>query len=164
MKRLQAFIYRAVKWKARNGLMLLRISLGIVFFWFGFLKFFPGYSSAEEIAGKTILRISFGFVKPGFSMPFLACWECFIGIGFLTKKFIPVILGLMYLQMVGTLLPLVLFPSETWEHQFVPTLLGQYIIKNFVLISGGIVLGSTIYGGSIIVNHSEAINIADKYK
>ena len=44
-------------WNARNGLIILRWSLGIIFFWFGFVKFFPGVSEAEEIATKTITSL-----------------------------------------------------------------------------------------------------------
>lgn len=142
---------RIVAWKARNGINILRICLGIIFIWFGMLKFFPGMSSAEEIAGRTILRLTFGWVKPSFSMPALAIWECIIGIGLITKAWLRLVLILLYLQMAGTFLPLVFFPHETFHHSvLVPTLLGQYIIKNFVLISGGILIGATLKGGKLV--------------
>lgn len=144
---------------SRNGLLLLRITLGIVFFWFGFLKFFPGVSTAEDIAGKTIYTVSFGLIKPQPAMYILACWECAIGIGFLAKKFMVTVLALMWVQMLGTLMPLIIYPAETWAHPFVPSLLGQYIIKNFVLIAAGIVLGGTIYG-RIVTTRSEAVHAA----
>ena len=142
---------RIVAWKARNGMNILRICLGIIFVWFGILKFFPGLSSAEEIAGRTILKLTFGIVKPAFSMPILAIWECLIGLGLITKAWLRLTLILLYMQMAGTFLPLVFFPHETFHHSLlVPTLLGQYIIKNFVLISGGIVIGATLRGGKLI--------------
>ncbi|MCX2574861.1 DoxX family membrane protein [Pedobacter sandarakinus] len=143
---------RIVAWKARNGMNILRVCLGIIFIWFGMLKFFPGLSSAEEIAGRTILKLTFGWVKPAFSMPMLAVWECIIGIGLISKAWLRLTLILLYLQMAGTFLPLIFFPHETFNHSLlVPTLLGQYIIKNFVLISGGIVIGATIRGGKLTV-------------
>ena len=142
---------RIVAWKARNGMNILRICLGIIFIWFGVLKFFPGLSSAEEIAGRTILKLTFGLIKPSFSMPALAIWECIIGIGLITKAWLRLILILLYLQMAGTFLPLIFFPHETFQHSvLVPTLLGQYIIKNFVLISGGILIGATLKGGKLV--------------
>ncbi|WP_316757481.1 hypothetical protein [Pedobacter aquatilis] len=141
---------RIISWKARNGMNILRISLGVIFIWFGILKFFPGVSSAEEVAGRTVLKLTFGLVKPAFSMPILAVWECIIGLGLITKAWLRLTLILLYLQMAGTFLPLLFFPDETFNHSIlVPTLLGQYIIKNFVLISGGIVIGATIKGGML---------------
>ncbi|MFC4141786.1 DoxX family membrane protein [Pedobacter mendelii] len=142
---------RIIAWKARNGMNILRICLGIIFIWFGFLKFFPGASSAEEIAGRTILKLSLGWVKPEVSMPVLAVWECVIGLGLISKAWLRLTLILLYLQMAGTFLPLLFFPHETFNHSlFVPTLLGQYIIKNFVLISSGIVIGATLKGGKLV--------------
>jgi hypothetical protein len=86
-------------------------------------------------------------------MPILASWECLIGIGLLTGKFMRITLLLLYVQMLGTFLPLVFFPDQTWIHTpFVPTLLGQYIIKNIILISSAIVLGATVNGGLLIAN------------
>ncbi len=142
---------RIVAWKARNGINILRICLGIIFIWFGMLKFFPGMSSAEEIAGRTILKLTFGLIKPSVSMPILAIWECIIGLGLITKAWLRLTLILLYMQMAGTFLPLIFFPHETFHHSvLVPTLLGQYIIKNFVLISGGIAIGATLKGSKLI--------------
>jgi uncharacterized membrane protein YphA (DoxX/SURF4 family) len=129
-------------WKARNGINILRFSLGIVFLWFGMLKFFPGISPAEDIAGRTIETLTFGLIKPSLALPLLAVWECTIGLGLITKAWLRLTLILLYFQMAGTILPILFFPHETFKGLFVPTLLGQYIIKNFVLISAGIVLGA----------------------
>lgn len=158
LKRLEKFILNIIEWKARNGMNILRVSLGLIFFWFGFIKFFPNLSVAEEIASKTILRLSRGLVPEEVSMPVLAIWECVIGIGLLVGKKMKFILLLLYVQMVGTLTPLLIFPHETWTATyFVPTLLGQYIIKNAVLISAGIVIGATSNGGSLISNPKVAL-------
>lgn len=139
---------KALDWKAKNGLNILRISLGLIFIWFGVLKFFPGVSSAEVIAGKTIQKLTFGLVKPAVSLPVLAVWECTIGLGLVSKSWLSLTLLLLYLQMIGTFLPLFFFPAETFTTSvFIPTLLGQYIIKNMVLLSGGIVIGATVKGG-----------------
>lgn len=148
--RLQRQLTRIIEWKARNALSLLRVSLGVVFFWFGFLKFFPGVSTAEAIASKTISWLTVGQLPPSASMPLLGTWECIIGIGLLMNRHMVLILLLLYCQMIGTLLPLAVFRQETWTNTwFVPTLLGQYIIKNAVLISSAIVLGATVQGGGL---------------
>lgn len=134
----------------RWGIPLVRISLGIVFIWFGALKFFPGLSPAEALAGRTISLITFGIVPPSVSLPVLALWECLIGLGFLIGRFQRATIFLLYLQMPGTLLPLILFPDATFTHfPYAPTLEGQYIIKNLVLISSAMVVGATVRGARL---------------
>src|SRR5258708_35828263 len=96
-------------WMARNGIILLRISLGIVFFWFGVLKFFPGLSPAQDLAARTIEKITFGLMTANISVPFLAAWECLIGVGLITNKFMRATLLLLFVQMICTITPLVLF-------------------------------------------------------
>lgn len=141
---------RVTGWMARNGLILLRLSLGLIFFWFGFLKFFPGTSSAEGIATQTIEILSFGLLPPRLSVILLAIWECVIGIGLIIGVGMRVTLLLLFVQMLGTITPLFFFPAETFLlTPWVPTLEGQYIIKNLVLISAGIVLGATVRGGKL---------------
>ena len=136
---------------ARHGLSLLRISLGGVFFWFGILKFFPGMSPASDLAARTVGVLSFGLVPASVSVPFLAAWECVIGLGLIFAIFMRATLLLLALQMAGTLTPLVLFPAEVFTRiPFAPTLEGQYIIKNAVLISAAIVLGATVRGGRLV--------------
>jgi uncharacterized membrane protein YphA (DoxX/SURF4 family) len=136
---------------ARHGLPLLRISLGVVFLWFGGLKFFPGLSPASDLAARTIETLSFGIVPAKVSMPLLAAWECLIGLGLLLGIFMRATLLLLAFQMAGTLTPLLLFPGEVFTRiPYAPTLEGQYIIKNAVLISAAIVLGATVRGGGLV--------------
>ncbi|HEX8024990.1 MAG TPA: DoxX family protein, partial [Candidatus Limnocylindrales bacterium] len=126
------------------------IALGVVFFWFGILKLFPGLSPAEDLAARTIQTLSFGAITPSVSLPVLAIWECLIGLGLLTGTFLRATLLLLAIQMLGTLTPLLLFPAETWTRfPYAPTLEGQYIIKNVVLIAGAMVVGATVRGGAI---------------
>src|SRR5687767_12135771 len=121
---------------ARHGPRLLRISLGIVFLWFGALKFFPGLSPAQDLAGRTIDALTFGIIEPNISLPVLAAWECIIGIGLITGIWMRATILLLMLQMIGTLTPVVLFPDEVFlKAPYAPTLEGQYIIKNLVLMS-----------------------------
>jgi uncharacterized membrane protein YphA (DoxX/SURF4 family) len=102
---------RLTRWMAHNGLTLLRISLGLVFFWFGFLKFFRGMSPADDLAARTIEALSGGAIQPNLSLPVLAIWESIIGLGLLFGVFMRTVLLLLGLQMIGTLTPLVLFPD-----------------------------------------------------
>ncbi len=136
-------IDRAVTtWMADKGIMLLRISIGIIFLWFGVLKFFPGLSPAESLAMDTIKLLTFGLVPEYMIIYGLASWETLIGIGLIFNLLMRETLLLLYLQMLGTLSPIFLFPNEVFtQFPYALTLEGQYIFKNMVVISAGIVLG-----------------------
>jgi uncharacterized membrane protein YkgB len=138
-------------WMAKHGLFLLRMSISVIFVWFGALKFFPGASPAESLATRTIEVLTFGLLGEQTILYGLAVWEVAIGLGLLTKRFMREILLLMYLQMAGTLTPIFIFPGEIFHiFPYSLTLEGQYIIKNLVVISAGIVLGATVRGGRLV--------------
>jgi uncharacterized membrane protein YphA (DoxX/SURF4 family) len=128
----------------------LRVSLGVVFLWFGALKLVPGLSPAEDLAARTIEQLSLGLVPSEVALPVLAAWEVLIGIGLLAGRFLRATLLLLAVQMLGTLTPLVLFPTETFTvFPIAPTLEGQYIIKNVVLVTAAMVVGATVRGGQL---------------
>ena len=128
---------------ARYGLTVMRIGLGIVFFWFGVLKLFPGLSPAEELVRNTVY-----LVDSDIFIPILAIWEALIGLGLMFGKSMRITLLLLFLQMPGTVLPMFILPDIVWTvFPYGLTLEGQYIIKNLVLIGAGIVLGGTVRGG-----------------
>lgn len=134
----------------RYGILFLRISVGIVFLWFGVLKFFPGLSPAQGIATVTIERLTFGFIQANVALIILAIWETLIGLGLISGAFLRVTLFLLFAQMLGTMTPLLLFPAETFTRfPYAPTFEGQYIIKNLVLISAGLVVGATVRDGCV---------------
>ena len=134
---------KIINFMSGYGITILRIGLGIIFLWFGMLKFFPGLSPAEELVRNTVY-----FVDPDFFVPVLALWESLIGIGLISGKFMSSTLLLLFLQMPGTALPLIILPDQVWTtFPFGLTLEGQYIIKNLVLIGAGLVLGGTVNSG-----------------
>jgi len=143
-------------WLAQHAITLARIGVGIIFFWFGVLKFFPGLSPAEDFAGRTIELMTFGLLKPNISVPILAAWETLIGIGFLTGWLPRATVVIMLAQMVGTMSPLVLLPQETFTRfPYAPTLEGQYIIKNLALIGVAVIVWAS-KGRGKISPHDEA--------
>ncbi len=139
----------ATRWMARNGITLLRISMGVVFIWFGALKLVPDLSPAEPLIRETI-----DFIPMAIFLPLLAIWEIAIGLGFITGKFMRLTILLLFLQMPGTISPVFLRPDLVFtSFPFGLTLEGQYIVKNLVLISGALVIGSTVRGGSLSAEH-----------
>lgn len=122
----------------------LRISFAIIFFWFGILK--PlGYSAAIPIVKATVAWLP--FFDPDIWVALIGWWEVVIGILFLFRKTTRVAIALLFLQMVGTFMPLVVLPEIVYQNNnpFLPTMEGQYIIKNLMIISAALVLGGKIY-------------------
>jgi uncharacterized membrane protein YkgB len=139
-------------WMAATGLKFLRISIGLIFIWFGALKYFPNLSPAEDLAINTFNLLTFNIFPANVIAFIIATWEVLIGIGLLFNLYLRATLLLLYLQMIGTFAPVFLFPSEVFTiFPYGLTLEGQYIIKNLVVISAGIVLGTTVRGGRIKV-------------
>ena len=142
-------------WMARYSLAILRIGLGVVFVWFGALKLIPGLSPAEELVRNTIY-----FFEPDIFLPILAIWEVLIGLGFIiglfTNRFQRLTILLLFLQMPGTALPLLILPEAVWvSFPFVLTLEGQYIVKNLAIIGSALVLGATVRGGRLVTEATQ---------
>jgi uncharacterized membrane protein YkgB len=122
------------------GIPFLRFSIAVVFIWFGGLKI-VGYSPATDLATRTVY-----WVDPSWFVPFLGWWEVIIGLCFLHHAFIRVGIALLAPQMAGTFLPLIILPDVTFQagNFLLPTLEGQYIIKNLVIIGAAFVIGASV--------------------
>jgi uncharacterized membrane protein YphA (DoxX/SURF4 family) len=123
------------------ALSLLRISMGVVYLWFGSLKFFSGLSPAEELAKYSIHKLTMGLLNDHTSLFLLASLECLIGMLLITGKYVKGALLLLFPHMLCTFAPFVFSPQETFR--VVPyglTLAGQYIIKNIVIITAAVVI------------------------
>lgn len=139
------------RWMARYGITFLRVSMGIIFIWFGALKLVPDLSPAEDLIRDTV-----PFVPMSIFIPFLAIWEIAIGIGFVSGRFMRITILLLFLQMPGTISPIFLNPSAVWAtFPYGLTLEGQYIVKNMVLISAALVIGATVRGGQLLAEPNE---------
>ncbi len=115
---------------------LLSISIGIVYFAFGILKFFPHLSPAEDLAEQTISKLTFGLVSGKFALISLAIMETFIGVAFLCQFKHKVFIQLALFHMVATFLPFIFFPEITFDISVSSfSIVGQYIVKNIIIIS-----------------------------
>lgn len=120
---------------------LFRISIGICYVWFGALKFFPHLSPAEDLAGQTITLLTGGLVQPPVSLSLLASWEVIVGLLFLANRFQRFALWAMVVHMLCTLTPAFLLPNAFFTHfPYGLTLVGQYIVKNFLFLAAAIYL------------------------
>ncbi|WP_432021445.1 DoxX family protein [Streptomyces sp. 1222.5] len=141
---------RFVRFSMRLGVPMLRASIGVVFVWFGIVKFFPGISPVDKLAVKTVGLLTLHIMSGDMCRLVLAFLETGIGLGVITGRLPRVTLTALFLHMAGTLTPLVLFPHEIWKQPLVASLEGQFIIKNFVLISAGVSITATLLGGGLV--------------
>jgi uncharacterized membrane protein YkgB len=125
----------------RWGLRTLRVSLAIIFIWFGVLK--PlGLSPAAPLVRATVDWMP--VLSPDGWLALIGWWEVLIGATFLFQRTVRIAIGLLALQMAGTFMPLVMLPGITFQQvPYAPTMEGQYIIKNLLIISAALVLGGT---------------------
>lgn len=115
---------------------ILAISIGVVYVWFGSLKFFPSLSPAEDLAKNTIHELTFGVLPDSLSIMPLAIMEVGIGACLLLNICKKQVVIVALFHMALTFAPLLLFPAESFqEPPLVPTLLGQYIGKNFIIVA-----------------------------
>ncbi len=124
---------------------LLRVSLGAVFLLFGVLKFVPGLSPAEDIAVRAVSELSFGLVPDGLALVLVATMETVIGLTLLTGVWLRLGLVLLGGALIGILSPLVLFPDALFNG-LAPTLAGQYVIKDIVLLAAALVVAVSVFG------------------
>lgn len=131
---------RITRWLGKSGLKALRYSVGIIFVWFGLLKVVDA-SPATELVRRTVY-----WADPTWFVPFLGAWEMMIGLCFLYRPLVRAGIALLVPQMLGTFLPLLLLPGIVFQsgNPLLPTLEGQYIIKNLLIISAAMVIGATV--------------------
>ena len=131
-----------------HSIDVLRISLGIVFLVFASFKFVSGASPAEDLAVATVDKLTLGMVNGHSALLFTALTETVIGITLLTGRFVKVGLAVMAMALVGILSPLVLFPDQMWSGNG-PTLTGQYVFKDIVLVAGAMVVAAHALGARL---------------
>ncbi|ELY60550.1 hypothetical protein C491_04610 [Natronococcus amylolyticus DSM 10524] len=123
----------------RWGIPVLRAAIGVVFIWFGALKVL-GVSPAGELVAATVY-----LVPPDLFIPVLGVWEVLIGISLLYRPLIRLGILLLFFQLPGTFLPLLLVPEAVYvTFPYALTVEGQYIIKNLVIIGAALVIGGTV--------------------
>ena len=132
------------------GIPLIKFSFAVIFVWFGILK--PlGWSAAIPIVKATVSWLP--LFEPKVWVHIIGWWEVLIGILFLFKGTIRIAILLLFLQMSGTFMPMIFLPEVVYQNGnvFLPTMEGQYIIKNIMIISAALVVGGTFYAKNIRV-------------
>ena len=124
----------------RFSLPTLRISLAVVFIWFGALKVFD-VTPVGDLVARTVY-----WFDPGWVVPILGVLEIAVGLGLLFKYAMRAVLGAFFLQLIGTFLVLLIQPDISFQdsNPLLLTVEGEFVIKNLVLIAAGMVVGATV--------------------
>lgn len=137
---LKRFDHHAIMFFRRAYIPLARVALFVVFFWFGFVKL-TGMSEAGPLAeALTAKTVGMQYFDPLFMT--LTLIECLIGILFLFPKAVRIVVPLLFVHMAVVSGPLVMLPEMTWQSFLVPTLEGQYIIKNIMIIAVAVMVAA----------------------
>jgi uncharacterized membrane protein YphA (DoxX/SURF4 family) len=144
LQSLDAAIHRFLR---AHSIAMLRIAVGLVILAFGVLKFFPGVSPAEELTKMTTDKLTFGLVPGHIAIVVVATLESIIGLLLITGRFLRLAVYLLAGQLIGILAPLVLFTDRLFAGPHnAPTLEGQYVIKDLIIVASGLVVASTLPG------------------
>ena len=147
----------------RHSVSALRIAVGAVFLAFGALKLFPDVSPAQGLATSTTELLTLGLVPASVALAAVATLECFIGICFLLNRWMRVAVWLLAIQLVGILAPLVLLTGRLFAGPYgAPTLEGQYVLKDVVLVGAAMVIAAGTFRGGHMVRDATADDPADR--
>ena len=127
----------------KNWIPMARFGIFVVFFWFGILKVF-GLSPASGLVQR-LFETSIHFMPFATFLIAFGVFEMLIGVLFLIKGAERIVMPLLLIHMITTFGPLVLLPGETWRQFAVPTLEGQYIIKNLVIIAAAMGIAAHLH-------------------
>jgi len=148
--RLHALEERAHGWLIAHSIAILRVTLGVVFLAFGALKFFPGVSPAQNLVESTTDILMFGLVPGAVALVLVATMECVIGLCLISGRAVRSAVYLLIIQLVGILSPLVLLAGRLFDGPHgAPTLEGQYVFKDLILVGAALVVAATVRGGRL---------------
>jgi putative oxidoreductase len=140
----------AVRWLVAHSIAILRVSLGAVFFAFGLLKYFPGVSPAQDLVEQTTNILTFGLVPGPVALVAVATLECVIGLCLISGRGLRAAVYLLSVQLVGILSPVVLLAARLFDGPHgAPTLEGQYVLKDVILVGAALVIASTVGGARL---------------
>ncbi len=140
MDRLHQLDQRISTFFRRWGIPALRVSVAIVFIWFGALKIL-GVTPVADLVANTVY-----WFDPDWAVPAIGVVEVVVGLGLLFRVAMRAVLGLFFLQMIGTFLVLLLLPDVAFQdaNPLLLTVEGEFVIKNLILISAGMVIAGTV--------------------
>lgn len=148
--RLGAIERACERWLIAYSIAILRVSVGAIFLGFGVLKFFPGVSPAQNLVEATTDIVTFGLVPGPVALVGVATLECLIGLSLISGRALRGGVYLLGMQLIGILSPLVLLSDRLFAGPHgAPTLEGQYVLKDIIIVSAALVLAATTRGAQL---------------
>ena len=152
LRELEAVCHR---WLVAYSVAILRVSVGAVFLGFGLLKFFPGVSPAQGLVEATTDILTFGLVPGAVALVAVAILESIIGLCLIAGRGMRAAMYLLIVQLGGILSPIVLLPGRLFSGTGIaPTLEGQYVLKDIIIVGAALVLAATILGGARLTSQA----------
>ncbi len=146
----------AQRWLIAHSIAILRVSIGAVLLGFGLLKFFPGVSPAQNLVETTTSMLTFGLVPGATALVFVALLETVVGLWLISGRGMRGAVYLLGAQLVGIMSPLVLLPGRLFAGpNGAPTLEGQYVLKDVIIVGAALVLVATLGGGRLSAGRDE---------
>ena len=138
------------RWLIAHSIAILRVTVGAVFLAFGVLKFFPGVSPAQNLVERTTDILTFGLLPGAVALVLVASMETVIGLCLIFGRGMRGAIYLLVVQLAGILSPLVLLTGRLFDGPHgAPTLEGQYVFKDIILVGAALVLAATLGGGKL---------------
>lgn len=133
------------RWLARHSITVLRICVGIVIFIFGFVKYFPGVSPAQDLVLAVNRILTFGLIPDHVTLILFATVESLLGLSLITGWGLRVTIYPLALWALAILSPLVLLAGQLFSgpHHAL-TLMGQYVFKDIVLLASVLVIAARV--------------------
>jgi uncharacterized membrane protein YkgB len=137
----------AIPFLRRWGVPTLRISLAIIFIWFGALKVL-GVSPVVELVASLVY-----WVDPDWFVPALGVVELLVGLALALRRLLRTVLLVLAGQIVGTFLVFILLPDVAFQdgNPLKLTVEGEFVIKNLVLLGAGMMIGASIGRSEVVV-------------
>jgi uncharacterized membrane protein YphA (DoxX/SURF4 family) len=147
-QRVEAIQLALHRWLVDDSIAFLRVSLGGVFLFFGLLKLFPGISPAEDLVMTTTSILTFDVVPGSIAIVAIAVLECVIGLWLISGRALRGVIYLLAIELIGILAPVVLLGDRLFSgpHR-APTLQGQYVLVDMIVIAAVLVIATTVRGG-----------------
>jgi putative oxidoreductase len=144
----------------KHSITALRIALGLVFFGFGILKYFPGVSPAQNVTEATTHILFLGLIPGAVAIKMIATLECLIGACLLSNRWMRLAVWLLGIEFIGILSPIFLLPARLFAGpHHAPTLLGQYCLKDIILVAGALVVTAGSFRGGRLIRDDLPPNI-----
>ncbi|MDQ6834674.1 MAG: DoxX family membrane protein [Actinomycetota bacterium] len=135
-----------------RSITALRIAVGAIFLLFGVLKYFPGVSPAQNLTEATTHILFLGIVPGNVAIVMIATLECFIGICLLANRWMRLAIWLLAIEFVGIISPVFVLTDRLFAGpHHAPTLEGQYVLKDIILVTAALVIAAASFRGGRLI-------------